>query len=374
MKSGAFDSRRLRIPMVVLLFLLASPVPGRPQQKGSKSPSRPSPASTLFHEDWATPALLTSNLRIEPPQLASTDDLPGNNFVRQRYQVTWRPGDPFDLYVILPRGVSKPKVILYLYSFPDDTDLFKDDHWCEAATHGGYAAVAFVSALTGHRTRYRLLREWFVSEMAEALATSAHDVQLILDYLETRKDLDAGRVAMFGLGSGGSIAILASAVDSRIAVLDLVGPWADWHDWFEQTKIVRDEERANFLKPEFLAKVDPLDPVLWFPKTQAKSARLADIRQNTSMPDKAQQRLEASAPEVVWVDQYGNGKAFLAAEPPGMLFDWMKSELKTPDHRPARLSADRVHVHPALEPPPESWPNVGKLEVKTPAAKETPKP
>jgi len=70
------------------------------------------------------------------------------------------------------------------------------------------------------------MREWFISELQESLAASAHDVQMVLDYLATRIDLEMSRVGMFTQGSGASIGILTSAVDPRIKVLDALDPWA----------------------------------------------------------------------------------------------------------------------------------------------------
>ncbi len=54
------------------------------------------------------------------------------------------------------------------------------------------------------------MKEWFVSELQESLVESTHDVQMIINYLSTRGDLDMDRVGMFGQGSGGAIAILAA--------------------------------------------------------------------------------------------------------------------------------------------------------------------
>src|SRR5580704_8999980 len=223
---------------IAFVFLLLFPSVGRSQDSpagakssASKNSQAASKDAKAFHEDWSTITLEHSSLRLQTPELADTGEIPNTGFIRERYMVTWRPGDPFDLYVIRPKGVAKPPVVLYLYTFPDDTELFKNNNWCESAVSGGYAAVGFVSALTGHRLRFRLPKESFVTEMQEALAETTHDVQLILDYLATRKDLDSTRVGMLGVGSGASIAILASAADPRIRAVDLLGPWGDWPGW-----------------------------------------------------------------------------------------------------------------------------------------------
>lgn len=323
------------------------------------------PAAVLvkpFHEDWSTPAVDRSIFAKDAPRLAASDQVADGGFIRERYFVNWRPKDPFDLYVIRPKGVSKPPVIVTLYSYPDDTANFKNNAWCEAAVSKGYAVVGFVSAVTGHRVRYRLTKEWFVLDMQESLATTTHDVQLILDYLKTRGDLDMSRVGMFGVGSGGSVAILASAVDPRLIAVDLLGPWGNWPTWLAQSKIVPDAEREPFLKKEFLEGVALLDPVAWLPKSQAKALRLQDVRRNVSIPDEAQAKLEGAAPDFAVVNQYGNGRAFLTAQPTFAAFDWIKEQLKegTKLTRPTIAKSERIHVFPAMEKPTEAkWPNVG---------------
>ena len=146
------------------------------------------PTYTTIQEDWGSLSIGVSKLTPDPPLPAETDQF--DSFTRQLVQVKWRPGDPIDLYVILPKGVKKPPVVLYLYNFSEDTDRFKDDRWCERVTNGGVAAVGFVSALSGHRFHDRPLRQWFVSELQESLGSTVHDVKFILDYLATRGDLD----------------------------------------------------------------------------------------------------------------------------------------------------------------------------------------
>jgi hypothetical protein len=85
---------------------------------------------------------------------------------------------------------------------------------------------------------------------------------------------------MFGQGSGGTIAILSASVDPRIKALDVLDPWGDWPDWLAKSPQVPDAERAAYLKPEFLAKVAPLDPVVWLPKlTDRAHVEITSCRQ-----------------------------------------------------------------------------------------------
>ena len=58
-----------------------------------------------------------------------------------------------------------------------------------------------------------------------------------------------------------SIAILASAVDSRIRALDVLDPWGDWPTWIATSPFVPEDERTDYMKPEFLKKAATLEPV-----------------------------------------------------------------------------------------------------------------
>jgi hypothetical protein len=218
------------------------------------------------------------------------------DFSRELVRLEWRHGDFIDLYVIKPHAAIKPRVVLYLYGFPSDIDRFMDDRWCTRATRDGLAAIGFVSALTGGRFRNRPMKEWFVSELQESLGSSAHDVQLILDYLEERPDLNASQVGMWAQGSGASIAILAASADPRITTLDLLNPWGDWPEWLKASPLVLDEERAGYVTPAFLAKVATLDPVDFLPQLKDRAIRVQQIMDDPSTPAAARDKIAAAVP------------------------------------------------------------------------------
>src|SRR5215467_12652341 len=189
--SSPVSARNLLLAVILLSVTAVCPA----QQLEPATPPIANPADTRFRdvrEDWTTPDLGTSDLRPVGPVVLPLSDYTG--YTVELIQVQWRFGDPLDLYVIKPKGVKKPPVILYLYGYPAGTDRFKDEAFQQKVTKNGFAAVGFVSALTGHRYHDRPMREWFVSELQESLAKSAHDVQLILNYLETRGDLDTSRL------------------------------------------------------------------------------------------------------------------------------------------------------------------------------------
>jgi len=277
-----------------------------------------------IHEDWTTPALKKGDLQPAPALVSIFEE--NAEHVVQLIRVQWRAGDPIDLYVIRPKGVAKPPVIVWLYGFPAETDLFKDETFHKLVTKGGFAAVGFMTALTGHRFHDRPMSSWFVSELQEALSTSAHDVQMVLDYLAARDDFDLSRVGLFGQGSGGSIGILAAAVDPRIKVLDTLDPWGDWPDWLAKTSLIEEGERGSYTTPEFLQKVAPLDPVIWLPRVQSRKFRLQDAVFNRVTPGVCKEKLKSVIPRGGATVRYETASE-LQGVADGSILDWIKREL-----------------------------------------------
>jgi hypothetical protein len=294
-------------------------------------------------EDWNTLAAPKEFVQYLPDSdpdsvLAVADSA---DFTRELVRAEWREGDPIDLHIMKPKGVAKPPVILYLFSFPSTTDRYQNVEYEKFLTRNGVAAVGFVSALTGHRYHDIPQKKWFVSELQQTLAATTHDVQLILDYLEKRGDLDMTRVGIFGDGSGATIAILAAAADPRIKAVDLLDPWGDWPDWVAQTSLIGDKERADYENPEFLKKVENLDPVKWLPELKGRQVRLQYVLNGVTVtPRSAMGRVEAAAPPNVKIVHYDTTKEFLKNVGfQGTGFNWIKQQLGATITVPAQAEA-----------------------------------
>jgi acetyl esterase/lipase len=188
--------------------------------------------------------------------------------------------------------------------------------------------VGFVSALTGHRYHDRPKKEWFISELQECLATSTHDVQMVLNYLEERGDFDLDRVGMFGQGSGGSIAIMASAADARIKVLDVLDPWGDWPVWMAKSPFIQQNERPMYVAPDFLKKASALEPIDWLPKIQARKFRFQDAVFEVKTPKAAKEKLWAAAPAGTRFVFYNTQAEFDSVFQNSVNQDWMEHELR----------------------------------------------
>ena len=72
--------------------------------------------------------------------------------------------------MIRPVSPKSLPVVLFLYNYTYDTDVFRADRWCDRARQNGFAVAGFASALSPSRIRApRPLKQWFVSQLQEAL-------------------------------------------------------------------------------------------------------------------------------------------------------------------------------------------------------------
>jgi hypothetical protein len=133
---------------------------------------------------------------------------------------------------------------------------------------------------------------------------------------------------MFGQGSGASIAILASAADPRIKVLDVLDPWGDWPTWIATSPFVPEEERPDYLKPEFLKKAAALEPLDWLPKIQAKEFRLQQNIFETDTPKAIKEKLRADVPPGATIVLYKTAEEFKTAFPYSTNLEWIKHQLR----------------------------------------------
>ena len=135
------------------------------------------------------------------------------------------------------------------------------------------------------------------------------------------------RVGMFAQGSGASIAILASAVDARIKVLDTLDAWGDWPTWVATSPFVPEDERAEFLKPEFIKKAAALETIDWMHRVQAKNFRFRDALFDLNTPRVAKEKLRGAVPPGTTVVIYKTPDEFNAVIRAGSDLEWIQHQL-----------------------------------------------
>ena len=325
-------SARIQQVMRLFLFVGVTGLAGRAQQlppgmAGLPVRNTPPPPRVGEGTDEDLGSLaLAKPLPAAIPELGEQQEY--TDFTMEMLRVEWRTNDPIYLFVLKPKNVPKPPVILYLYSYPSDSDRFLSMNFGQFLTQHGCAAVGFASALTGQRYHDRPMKEWFVSNLPEALVTTSHDVQMVLNYLEQRGDLDMQHVGMFGDGSGATIAILAASVDPRIKALDLLNPWGDWPVWMAKSTLIPEDERPNYLKEEFQQSLKELDPVQRLPKLAGPKVRLQIVQEGVSVtPPASWEPLVAAAPAGAQIVRYKDVPDFAKVAGSGFALDWIKKQV-----------------------------------------------
>jgi hypothetical protein len=311
--------------LCLLLLLLAADAKSVAQQLPNPPENSPQPATTFGREDLNALAVLPGSLHPAAPILGERDTYP--EFTRELWQVQWRNNDPIDLYVIRPQGVPAPPAVIYLYSYPAESDRFLDNEYCKRITSGGFAAIGFVSALTGGRYHDRPMKEWFVSQLPEALVESVHDVQMVLSYLESRTDIDASRVGIFSQGSGATIALLTSTVDPRLRAVDALQPWGDWPVWLAHSSLVPEAERTTYLKPEFLNAIAAYAPVRALANVKTPHLQVQFVMDEKVTVAEAAKAIKAAVPSTAAAVEYQNKLQQYMALSNGRAFDWVKDHL-----------------------------------------------
>ena len=335
----------MRILNISLVLLAVAAMPnGICAQQGAATNNKKADVRTAIAarpaENWGVLNDLKTGLVRDAGAVVQRDEQP--NFVRELVRVQWRSGDPIELWITRPKVTGKVPVVLYLYNYTDANERFHDNGWCERASADGFAAVGFVSALSDYRFQNRPLKQWFVSELAESLGSSVHDVQLILNYLAERGDMDMDHVGMFGMGSGATIAIVAAHADPRIKALDLLDPWGDWSNWLESSPVVPDTERPKYVTQEFLKSVAALDPLAYLPSLKTPSLRLQQTLSEPVTPKIVKEHIAAAVPDPSRLVKYTNAEDLLKAWKVTGLSGWIKQQMRsqTPkgngdDHRAA---------------------------------------
>jgi pimeloyl-ACP methyl ester carboxylesterase len=326
---NAVDRRATVRYAALVVFALAASVAAA-QVGPATPPTDPIALKDAPTENFSTAAIPRGGLISAPAEVVDQDE--EAEYTQDFLRVQWRPGDPIYLYVNRPTKVKKPPVVIYLYGYPSESDIFTDGQWCSNTTAGGYASVGFVPYLTGHRYHDVPMKEWFVSDLKRSLAATAHDVEMVLNYLAERGDVDMDNVGVFGVGAGATIAVMAASVDPRIKAIELVDPWGDWPMWLAKSKLVPDEERADYVKAEFLKGVADFDPVTLLPKL--KTPRVSMLQRSDDVaitPEEAKKQMESALPVGAENRRFQSTSEFntsIAADG-HHAYDWLKAQLKS---------------------------------------------
>lgn len=136
-------------------------------------------------------------------------------------------------------GVRVPGIMIKLATLPGPRPVVIAMHgtggnketqveYLERLAQAGFLAVAIDGRYHGARSQAgtgsveyidAILRAFRDGKEKPFFFDTAWDIMRLVDYLETRKDVDAKRIGLFGISKGGIEAYLAAAADPRVAVV-----------------------------------------------------------------------------------------------------------------------------------------------------------
>jgi dienelactone hydrolase len=132
-------------------------------------------------------------------------------------------------YLLLPDAVKfkgRRPVIIVLHGTGGTKEGGEIANIARKAAHAGFIAAAIDGRFHGERTKAGSGTVEYNEAIARAFRTgdahpfyydTAWDVMRLIDYLATRKDVDAARIGLTGISKGGIETYFAAAADPRVA-------------------------------------------------------------------------------------------------------------------------------------------------------------
>ena len=73
------------------------------------------------------------------------------------------------------------------------------------------------------------------------------------------------------------------------------------------------DERAAYLQPDFLKRLEPLEPVRYLPTLKSRAIRIQFFADDVNAPKEAADKLMAAAPATAKIGHYPNARASYTA-------------------------------------------------------------
>ena len=141
----------------------------------------------------------------------------------ERVKFTCEPGQDAVALIYRPKTEGKHPTVILQHFLGGSKDHLLLQPLLNTLANRGYLAVAIDGRYRGERQHGKSLE----AAMVEALRTgkghpflweTAYDITRLLDYLQTRPDVDADHIGMTGLSEGGIETWMTAAMDDRIKV------------------------------------------------------------------------------------------------------------------------------------------------------------
>lgn len=141
-------------------------------------------------------------------------------FRRQRIEFDARPGETVPAILTLPMNTAGPvPAVVLLHGSHQEKEFIEEI--CTPFNEAGFAMVCFDQYMRGERkVRGNFLK--IAAAFRERCWKTVHDTRRLIDYLETRPDIDANRIYLVGASYGAITGTAVLAQEQRIKAAVLV--------------------------------------------------------------------------------------------------------------------------------------------------------
>jgi len=161
-------------------------------------------------------------------RVEETQDTP--SWTRERITLAGADGERAIAYLYLPKHVAKPLQVVYFVPAGDVNQGLRSLPASMEDRVGPFikaGRAAFGVVLKGYIERLRPADDVRPSpetiEYFDRIKNRITDLRRGLDYLESRQDVDASRIAFFGPSAGAQIGLILAAIEPRYRAVVLVG-------------------------------------------------------------------------------------------------------------------------------------------------------
>lgn len=185
----------------------------------------------------------------------------------QRIEFEARPGERVPALMTLPFEAEKPvPAIVLLHGSHQQKDFVEEI--CTPFNEAGFAMVCFDQYMRGDRRVRGNMRDMAMAYRERSWKT-VHDARRLVDYLQTRSDIDPDRIYLVGASYGAITGTVVLAQEKRIKAGVLVVGGGNLRLFAKAPEIRREVPGwlLPALGPIIAFLIGPAEPVLHAPKT-----------------------------------------------------------------------------------------------------------
>jgi dienelactone hydrolase len=196
---------------------------------------------------------------------------------------------------------------------------------------GGYAGMAIDCQYHGDRNpRKRNIYSEFAYSDRDAMIQTVVDARRSVDYLQSREEVDSGRIGLIGGSMGGILGTLLAAVEMRIVASVLLVAGGNWE--ILAAKSQHGDGRALRSKDvdvKHLAEVmAPVDPINFVSLISPRPVLFQLGRKDDIVPAETGRLLVEAAKEPKEVDWYDAGHGLPLDKVVPRVLSWLEANLK----------------------------------------------